>query len=92
MSTISASLPTSPLLSGDATPKPKDAAEAAKQFEALMLAQLLRMSRENTDDSLSGEKDSTGDTMWDVAAQQFSQMMAKNGGIGLAKMVTEHLL
>lgn len=57
---------------------------AAKQFEALMIAQMLRTARENTED-----QDSSGSTMLDLADQQFSQVMANNGGLGLAKLVVQ---
>jgi Rod binding domain-containing protein len=55
---------------------------AAKQFEALMIAQMLRTAREDTED-----QDSSGSTMLDMADQQFSQVLANNGGLGLAKLV-----
>ena len=74
-----------------AEPKPKNAGEAATQFEALLIAQMLRMAHESSEGALGGEKDPTGDTMWDMAAQQFSQLMAANGGIGLAKLIKERL-
>jgi peptidoglycan hydrolase FlgJ len=87
---------TSPLLSTPAAaslgtpaqPKPKNAAEAAKQFEALMIGQMLRSARETA--SSEGE-DSTGETMFDMAGQQFAQMLANNGGFGLAKLITAGL-
>ena len=69
-------------------PKPKNAAEAAKQFEALMIAQMLRSARETAS---SGQEDSTGETMFDLAGQQFAQMMANNGGFGLAKLIAAGL-
>ena len=50
---------------------------AAKQFEALMIAQMLRTARENTEDG-----DSSSSTMLDLADQQFSQVLANNGRIG----------
>jgi Rod binding domain-containing protein len=65
-------------------PKPKTAPEAAKQFEALLLGQMLRSAHE------PGE-DPTSDTMWDVAAQRFAQVMADNGGLGLAKLIQQGL-
>jgi len=67
--------------------KPKNAAEAAKQFEALLIAQMLRSARE----SAGGDQDSTSETMFDVAGQQFAQMLANNGGLGLAKMIAKSL-
>jgi Rod binding domain-containing protein len=59
---------------------------AAKQFEALMIAQMLRTARENTED-----EDSSTSTMLDVADQQFSQVLANNGGLGLAKLIVKGL-
>lgn len=59
---------------------------AAKQFEALMIGQMLRTARENTEDP-----DSSGSTMLDLADQQFSQVLANNGGLGLATLVVKGL-
>lgn len=67
-------------------PKPKNAAEAAKQFEALLIGQMLRTAHESSSGSLDGESSSSS-TMFDVAGQQFAQVLANNGGLGLAKMV-----
>jgi Rod binding domain-containing protein len=69
-------------------PKAKNAADAAKQFEALMIGQMMRTARESA--STEGE-DSTGETMFDLAGQQFAQMLANNGGFGLAKMIAAGL-
>jgi Rod binding domain-containing protein len=59
---------------------------AAKQFEALMIAQMLRTAREDTEDG-----NSSSSTMLDVADQQFSQVLASNGGLGLAKLIVKGL-
>lgn len=67
-------------------PTPKNADEAAGQFEALLLTQMLRAARSEAD-----QEDSTMDTMWDMAAQQFAQVMADAGGLGLARMIREDL-
>jgi len=61
---------------------------AAKQFEALMIAQMLRSVREENEDE---QDDSTAGTMLDVADQQFSQVLAGNGGVGLATLVVKGL-
>jgi Rod binding domain-containing protein len=68
------------------SPAPTKVAGAAKQFEALMIAQMLRTARENTEDG-----DSSSSTMLDVADQQFSQVLANNGGLGLAKLIVKGL-
>lgn len=76
-----------PSVMNSAGPAPQTKVEgAAKQFEALMIAQMLRTARENTED-----QDSSGSTMMDVADQQFSQVLANNGGLGLAKLVVRGL-
>jgi len=72
-------------------PKPRNAAEAAKQFEALMIGQMLRTAHESSSGSLDGGNAASSDTMYDVAAQQFAQVLAANGGLGLAKMILKGL-
>ena len=85
LAAVTAPPPTTP-----ETPKPKNAAEAARQFEALLIAQLLRNAHGSAS-SMGGEEDSTSETMWDVAAQQFSQLLAEKGGLGLATLITRGL-
>jgi Rod binding domain-containing protein len=82
------STPAAAMLGTPAQPKPKNAAEAASQFEALMIAQMMRSAREAAS---SGEEDSTGETMFDLAGQQFAQLLASNGGFGLAKLIAAGL-
>lgn len=74
-------------LAAPALPKPKNAADAAKQFEGLLIAQMLRSAREES----QGDDDSTAETMYDVAGQQFAQVLANHGGLGLAKLITKGL-
>ena len=80
--------PVSSVLPSMIEPKATKAADAAKQFEALLIAQMLRSVREASQDS---DEDSTGQTMMDVADQQFSQLLANNGGVGLARMIVSGL-
>jgi Rod binding domain-containing protein len=75
-----------PASMGATSPAPTKVEGAAKQFEALMIAQMLRTARENTEDG-----DSSSSTMLDVADQQFSQVLANNGGLGLAKLIVKGL-
>ena len=85
-----AGLPASAMAS-QGGPRPKDAAQAAKQFEALMIGQMLRTAHESSSGSLDGDSSSSGDTMFDVAGQQFAQILANNGGLGLAKTILQGL-
>jgi Rod binding domain-containing protein len=69
-------------------PKPTKAADAAKQFEALLINQMLRSVR---DASAEEDDDSGKSTMLDIADQQFSKLLANNGGMGLARMIVAGL-
>ncbi len=66
-------------------PKPTNIPEAAQQFEALLLGQMLR------DVGPKDSEDPTSEPMWDMAAQQFAQVLSKNGGFGLAKLISAGL-
>jgi len=75
-----------------AEPKPQKIEEAAQQFESFMIAQLLRSGRDSSPGGLGDdESDSESATMLDMANQQFSQMMAKQGGIGLSHLLVTGL-
>ena len=67
-------------------PAPTRVEGAAKHFEALMIAQMLRTARENTED-----QDSSSSTMLDIADQQLSQVLANNGGFGIAQLIVKGL-
>lgn len=67
-------------------------AEAAKQFEALMLGQLLKTARQSSEGGWLGTgDDQAGEMAVDLAEQQFAQAMSAKGGLGIAKMVTKGL-
>jgi Rod binding domain-containing protein len=73
-------------VTGEGISKPKNAAEAAQQFEALLLGQMLKDSQVSEE-----SEDPTADTMRDMATQQFAQVLSKNGGLGLAKLIASGL-
>jgi len=60
--------------------------DAAQQFEALLLHQILRAARES-----AGSSDSSSDCAMDYAEQQFADVMARNGGFGLASLIAKGL-
>ncbi len=84
--------PATALLALGAQTKPTKIEEAARQFESILIAQMLRSGRE----SASGigdedESDTGGSTMLEVAEQQFALMLARQSGVGLTRMVVEGL-
>jgi Rod binding domain-containing protein len=72
--------------------QPSKIDDAAKQFEALMLGQILKAARQSSDGGWLGTgEDQSGALALDMAEQQFAQAMSLRGGLGLAKMVTAGL-
>jgi Rod binding domain-containing protein len=67
----------------------------SKQFEALMIGQMLKSAREASGGGWlgneDGQDDQTGSLVMEMAEQAFSQAMAARGGLGIAKMVTAQL-
>ena len=72
--------------------QPSKIAGAAKQFEALMLGQILKAAREASDGGWLGTgEDNSGQLALEMAEQQFAQAMSSKGGLGIAKLVTSGL-
>jgi Rod binding domain-containing protein len=63
--------------------------QAATDFEALLLGQMLKSARE----ALEGDDDEKdpNSTMIEFGEQQFAQALAGSGGFGIAKMVVAGL-
>ncbi len=66
-------------------------AGAARQFEALLLAQWMKSLREAGSGWLGTGGDAAGETAMELAEEQFAQALAQQGGLGLARMVTQAL-
>lgn len=63
--------------------------DAARQFEALMIGEIMKSERESGSGGwLDGEdEDSGSDSAMDMAEAQLSNALAAGGGLGLAKMI-----
>jgi Rod binding domain-containing protein len=74
---------------GAAGGKTMTAKEAATQFEGLLIEEMLRSAHESSPGSLGGddEADAQNDNILDMATQQLAQVIAKQGGFGIAKVV-----
>jgi Rod binding domain-containing protein len=71
---------------------PKKVLDAAKQFEALLVSQMMKSTREASAGGWSGNSDDhAGDSMMDMAEQQISKVLTAGSGLGLAKMVVQGL-
>jgi len=80
-----------PALSTPAGGDSKKIESSAQDFEGLLIGQMLRSARESGSGGLGDEDDSSRETMLDLADQQFSQVLANNGGLGLARLIVKGL-
>lgn len=68
-------------------------AKTAQQFEALVLGQMLKSAREATPGGLMGDGgDQASSTLAGMAEEHFAQALAAQGGLGLARMITQGLI
>ena len=76
---------------GSSRDTPEKLQKAAKEFEALIIGQMLKSVRESSFGGGWGTQDQAGDVALEMAEQQMSQMLASNGGLGLARLITKGL-
>ncbi len=81
----------SPLSAGAAKDTPKQTEAAAKDFEALLLSQMMHSMRESAGDCFGAGQDQAMDAAMGIAEEQFGRALAAGGGIGLTKMVARSL-
>ena len=76
---------------GVEAPRPANARDAAQQFEALLLAQIMRSERESGNGWLGTGGDATGESAIDFAEQQLALLLSRQGGLGLAGLISSRL-
>jgi Rod binding domain-containing protein len=77
--------------SGVSDRNPTNASDAAKQFEALLIASMLKGSREGGASWLGTGEDAAGESAIGFAEEHLSRVLASQGGLGIASMVAEAL-
>jgi Rod binding domain-containing protein len=80
--------------SGAAKDSPEKIRDAASQFEALLISQVLKSSHEDEGEGegwLGTGEDRTADSMMGLAEDYFGRAIAARGGLGLARMVASGL-
>jgi Rod binding domain-containing protein len=65
-------------------------AEAARDFEALLVSELLRAARAGSAGWLGGE-DAASDSALGLAEQQLARAIVGGGGLGIARLVAQGL-
>lgn len=78
-----------------ATAVPKDdpakVKESAKQFEALLIGQMLKSMRDSEGGWLGTGEDDASSSAMEYAQENFAQSLANSGGLGLANLVVKGL-
>lgn len=71
---------------------PERVHEAAKQFESLLLTQMLRSVREAGSAGWLGTgEDQAGGSAMELGEEQLAQALAEQGGLGLARLIVSGL-
>ncbi|HET8549350.1 MAG TPA: hypothetical protein VFL57_15160 [Bryobacteraceae bacterium] len=66
--------------------------QAAADFEALLIAQMLRSARSASSlTSLDGEESGSSDAVMEFAEQELSSTLSSAGGLGLAALIADGL-
>ena len=68
---------------------PEKIQDAARQFEALLLTQILKGMRAG--ESGLGDSSAQGDAVFELAEQEFAKALAASGGLGLARLIADGL-
>ncbi len=76
---------------GHATDTPEKILGTARQFEALLIGQLLKGAKDQDGEGEDGDDSSDGALMEDIGQQQFSLALAQSGGLGMAKTIAASL-
>ena len=77
----------------DASSDDKKLADTAKQFEAVIVGEVLKAARASSNGGWLGssDDDQTGEMTVELADQGLAQGLAAGGALGIAKMVTANL-
>jgi Rod binding domain-containing protein len=73
------------------TDNPEKTHNAAVQFEALLVGQILKSSHEEDGGWLGAGEDQTAGAAMQMADEYFARAISEHGGLGLAKMITQGL-
>jgi peptidoglycan hydrolase FlgJ len=65
--------------------------ESARQFEALLIGQMLRSARESGGSWFGGGEDEASSSAVGMAEEQLAQTLAAQGGLGLSRLITDGL-
>jgi len=65
--------------------------DAAHQFEALLIGQMLKSMRDSEGGWMGTGEDEAASSAMEYAQEMFAQALASNGGLGLANLIAKGL-
>jgi len=65
--------------------------DAAQEFESMMLQEMLKPLRSPEDELGEKKEDSSFDTLSSFGTEAVAKALSKNGGLGIARQVIDHL-
>ncbi|HEY1239780.1 MAG TPA: hypothetical protein VGF16_04445 [Bryobacteraceae bacterium] len=81
---------------GQISPTPKDDPakihDAARQFESLLIAQMMKSMRDSEGGWMGTDEDDASASAMEYAQEMFAQSLSKGGGLGLADLVAKGLI
>ena len=87
--------PVTPATPLPAAAQPKDdpvkVLGAARQFEALLIGQMMKSMRDSEGGWMGTDEDDAGASAMDYGQEMFAQSMARGGGLGIAKLIAKGL-
>jgi flagellar protein FlgJ len=85
-------LPFDELAANKSIPQREKVAEACRQFEAVLLRQILQSARKPLLDSSAAGQQTTSGVYDDMINNQLADSMSRSGGFGLAKSLQSQLI
>jgi flagellar protein FlgJ len=64
---------------------------AAKDFEALLIGQMLKSMREESSGWLGTGDDQSGEATFGLGEEELAKAISSGGGFGLAKVIAPHI-
>ena len=71
---------------------PAKVRDAARQFESLLIGQMLKSMRESEGGWMGTDEDDASSSAMEYAQEMFAQALTAGGGLGIARMVERGLI
>jgi flagellar protein FlgJ len=91
MDAIGSALPAVPIAGAGPKDDPAKVKDAAKQFEALLIGQMMKSMHDSDGGWLGTGDDESASSAMEYGQEIFAQSMAQSGGLGLADLVAKGL-